>query len=137
VSNGWAKSPSVEAEIAAWFDAKTLEEERSAAQRLNEVECAPLGWYLRYFAWTKDLAGVTQGPLPFFWGSARQFERRCAGPALPAWTGECLFAALRDILHTLNRQVTLGARVYQSLCLSLALGGRILSQRRRSLVAVG
>jgi peptide/nickel transport system substrate-binding protein len=55
VSNGWAKSPSVEAEIAAWFDAKTLEEERSAAQRLNEaalseVVCTPLGWYLRYFA---------------------------------------------------------------------------------------
>jgi len=76
VSNDWAKSPSVEAEIAAWFDAKTLEEERSAAQRLNEaalneVVCAPLGWYLRYFAWTKDLAGVTQGPLPFFWGVSK------------------------------------------------------------------
>ena len=76
MSNGWAKSPSLEAEIAAWFDAKTLEEERSAAQRLNEaalseVVCAPLGWYLRYFAWTKDLAGVTQGPLPFFWGGSK------------------------------------------------------------------
>jgi peptide/nickel transport system substrate-binding protein len=71
--NGWAKSPSVEAEIAAWFDANTLEDERSAGRRLNdaalnEVVCAPLGWYLRYFAWTKDLTGVTQGPLPFFWG---------------------------------------------------------------------
>jgi len=24
--------------------------------------------YLRHFAWTKDLTGVTRGPLPFFWG---------------------------------------------------------------------
>jgi peptide/nickel transport system substrate-binding protein len=73
VANGWAKSPSVDAKIAAWFDASTLEEERSAARQLNEVAvneavCAPLGWYLRHFAWTKNLAGVTQGPLPFFWG---------------------------------------------------------------------
>ena len=34
---------------------------------LNEVVCAPLGVYLRHFAWTKDLTGVAQGPLPFFW----------------------------------------------------------------------
>ena len=66
----------VEAEIAAWFDANTLEDERSAARRLNEaalneVVCAPLGWYLRYFAWTKELTGVTQGPLPFFWGVSK------------------------------------------------------------------
>ena len=66
----------VEAEIAAWFDANTLEDEKSAARRLNEaalneVVCAPLGWYLRYFAWTKDLTGVTQGPLPFFWGVSK------------------------------------------------------------------
>jgi peptide/nickel transport system substrate-binding protein len=76
VVNGWAKSPSVEAEIAAWFDATTLEDERSAAWRLNEaalneVPCLPLGCYLNYFAWTKDLTGVTQGPLPFFWGVSK------------------------------------------------------------------
>ena len=29
---------------------------------------APLGLYLRHFAWSKDLSGVAQGPLPFFWG---------------------------------------------------------------------
>jgi peptide/nickel transport system substrate-binding protein len=38
---------------------------------LDEVLCAPLGWYLRHFAWRKDLAGVTQGPLPFFWGVSK------------------------------------------------------------------
>jgi len=74
--DGWAKSASVEAEIAAWFAADTLEDERSAAGRLNEVAlsevmCAPLGWYLRYYAWTKELAGVAQGPLPFFWGVSK------------------------------------------------------------------
>ncbi|SHN81656.1 ABC transporter substrate-binding protein [Bradyrhizobium erythrophlei] len=74
--DGWAKSPKVEAEIANWFAADNLEDERSAAGRineaaLNEVMCAPLGWYLRYYAWTKELAGVTQGPLPFFWGVSK------------------------------------------------------------------
>jgi peptide/nickel transport system substrate-binding protein len=76
LANGWAKSASVEAEITAWFGANTLEDEKSAARRLNEaalneVVCAPLGWYLRYFAWTKELTGVTQGPLPFFWGVSK------------------------------------------------------------------
>jgi peptide/nickel transport system substrate-binding protein len=76
VANGWAKSPEVAAEVAAWFDAKTFEDERSAAGRLNkvalnEVVCAPLGVYLRHFAWTKDLSGVAQGPLPFFWGVSK------------------------------------------------------------------
>ena len=74
--NGWAKSPAVEAEIAAWFDATTLEEEKSAARRLNKaaldyVVYAPLGWYLRHYAWRKSLTGVTQGPLPFFWGVSK------------------------------------------------------------------
>jgi peptide/nickel transport system substrate-binding protein len=77
VVDGWAKSAAVEAEIAAWFAADRLEDEKSAAGRLNEaalneVMCAPLGWYLRYYAWTKELVGVTQGPLPFFWGVSKK-----------------------------------------------------------------
>jgi peptide/nickel transport system substrate-binding protein len=77
VANGWTKSPEIEAGVAAWFEAKELEGERSAARRLNEVAlnevlCAPLGSYLRHFAWTKDLTGVTQGPLPFFWGVSKK-----------------------------------------------------------------
>ena len=76
VVDGWAKSPTVEAEIANWFAADTLDDEKAAAGRLNEaalneVMCAPLGWYLRHYAWTKELAGVTQGPLPFFWGVSK------------------------------------------------------------------
>jgi peptide/nickel transport system substrate-binding protein len=74
--NGWANSPPVEAEVAAWFDAKTLEEEKAVARRLNkaaldDVVYAPLGFYLRYFAWRKNITGVTQGPLPFFWGVSK------------------------------------------------------------------
>jgi peptide/nickel transport system substrate-binding protein len=74
--NGWAKSPAVETEIAAWFDATTLDQEKAVAGRLNkafldDVVYAPLGWYLRYYAWRKSLAGVTQGPLPFFWGVSK------------------------------------------------------------------
>jgi peptide/nickel transport system substrate-binding protein len=76
VTNGWAKSAAVEAAIAAWFAADTPEGETTAARRLNkaaldEVLCAPLGWYLRHFAWRTDLTGVTQGPLPFFWGVSK------------------------------------------------------------------
>jgi peptide/nickel transport system substrate-binding protein len=74
--NGWPKSPAVEAEIGAWFDATTLEAEKAAAARFNKagfdyVVYAPVGWYLRYYAWRKSLTGVTQGPLPFFWGVSK------------------------------------------------------------------
>jgi peptide/nickel transport system substrate-binding protein len=74
--NGWANSRAVETEIAAWFDATTPDGEKAAAGRLNkafldDVVYAPLGWYLRHYAWRKSLAGVTQGPLPFFWGVSK------------------------------------------------------------------
>jgi len=73
---GWPNSPAVESEIGAWFDATTAEEERAATRRFNkaaldEVVYAPLGWYLRYYAWRRNLAGVTQGPLPLFWGVSK------------------------------------------------------------------
>jgi peptide/nickel transport system substrate-binding protein len=73
---GWANSQEVEAEIAAWFDATTLEQEKAAARRLNKaaldhVVYAPLGWYLRHHAWRKSLTGITPGPLPFFWGVSK------------------------------------------------------------------
>jgi peptide/nickel transport system substrate-binding protein len=71
--SGWPNSPPVEAEVAAWFDATTPNEEKAAARRLNKaaldhVVNAPLGFYLRYYAWRKNVTGVSQGPLPFFWG---------------------------------------------------------------------
>ena len=74
--SGWPKSPAVEAEIAAWFDATALEDEKAIARRLNRaffdyVVYAPIGWYLRHYAWRKSLTGVTQGPMPFFWGVSK------------------------------------------------------------------
>lgn len=74
--NGWANSPAVETEIAAWFDAKTLDEERATMRRFNQAALehalfAPLGWYLRHYAWRRNLTGITQGPLPLFWGVSK------------------------------------------------------------------
>jgi len=74
--NGSANSPEVEAGIGAWLDASSAEEEKAAARRVNKaafdyVVYAPLGWYLRHYAWRKSLAGITQGPLPFFWGVSK------------------------------------------------------------------
>ena len=75
-SFGWPTSPQVEAEVAAWFDAKTLEEEKGAARRLNKaaldhVVYAPLGFFLQYHAWRKNVTGIVKGPMPFFWGVSK------------------------------------------------------------------
>jgi peptide/nickel transport system substrate-binding protein len=35
--NGWPKIPQVEAEPAAWFEAQTLDEEKTIARRLNKA----------------------------------------------------------------------------------------------------
>jgi peptide/nickel transport system substrate-binding protein len=74
--NGWPSSPPVEAEVAAWFEAKTLDEERAVARQLNtaaldHVVYAPLGFYLRHYAWRKNVTGLSQGPAPFFWGVSK------------------------------------------------------------------
>ena len=73
---GWPNSPQVEAEVAAWFDAKSLEDEKVAARRLNKaaldhVVYAPLGFFLQYQAWRKNVTGIVKGPLPFFWGVSK------------------------------------------------------------------
>ena len=71
-SSGWPTAPEVEAEIAAWYRARTFEEEKSIARRLNKVALdnvvyAPVGFYLRYQAWRRNVSGVGQGPMPLFW----------------------------------------------------------------------
>jgi peptide/nickel transport system substrate-binding protein len=70
---GWPNSPRVEAEVMAWFDAKTLDEEKVVARRINkaaldDVVQIPLGFWLSHQAWRKNVTGIVQGPLPFFWG---------------------------------------------------------------------
>ena len=73
---GWPDVPEVEAQITAWYDAKTLDEEKAAIRRLNKaaldnVVYAPTGFFLQYQAWRKNVSGVVKGPLPFFWGVAK------------------------------------------------------------------
>jgi peptide/nickel transport system substrate-binding protein len=73
VSNGWANNPQIEAEIAAWYDATSLDEEKTIARRLNRlafdyVVYAPLGALMRHYAWRKSVSGIVQAPLPLFWG---------------------------------------------------------------------
>ena len=73
---GWPNIPEVEAEVAAWYDAKTFDEEKSIVRRLNKaaldhVVYAPLGFFLRYNAWRNNVSGVVQGPLPFLWGVSK------------------------------------------------------------------
>src|SRR5438132_13984589 len=73
---GWPKSDAVEAEVAAWFAAKGLEEEQAAVRRLNKaafdhVVYAPTGFFLTYQAWRKNLSGIAAGPIPSFWGVSK------------------------------------------------------------------
>jgi peptide/nickel transport system substrate-binding protein len=73
---GWPDAPEVEAQVAAWYEAKTLEEEKAAIRRLNKaaleaVVYAPTGFFLTYQAWRKNVSGVIKGPLPFFWGVSK------------------------------------------------------------------
>jgi peptide/nickel transport system substrate-binding protein len=44
VANGWAHNPQIEAEIAAWYDATSLDEEKTTVRRLKRlaVNYAPL-----------------------------------------------------------------------------------------------
>ena len=65
-----------EVELASWFAATNLEEEKAAARRLNKAGLdhalfAPLGVCMRHYAWRKSLTGITQGPLPLFWGVSK------------------------------------------------------------------
>jgi peptide/nickel transport system substrate-binding protein len=73
---GWPNSPQVEAEIAAWFDAKMLDEEKRVARRINkaaldDVVEIPLGFWLSHQAWRKNVTGIVRGPLRFFWGVSK------------------------------------------------------------------
>jgi peptide/nickel transport system substrate-binding protein len=72
-SNGWANNPQIEAEIAAWYNATSLDEEKTIVRRLNRlavdhVVFAPLGVLMRHYAGRKNVSGIVQAPLPLFWG---------------------------------------------------------------------
>jgi peptide/nickel transport system substrate-binding protein len=64
--NGWAHNPEIEAEITAWYDATSVDEEKTIVRRLNRLAVdhvlyAPLGVLLRHRAWRKQ-----DGVAPFF-----------------------------------------------------------------------
>jgi peptide/nickel transport system substrate-binding protein len=73
---GWPSNREVEAQVAAWFDAETFEEERAAVRRLNKaaldhVVYVPLGFFLMNQAWRRNVTAIIKGPLPFFWGVSK------------------------------------------------------------------
>lgn len=73
---GWPNAPKVEADIVEWFDAKNLDEEKTAMKKLNRdaldyAVYAPTGFFLSYQAWRKNVSGVVKGPLPFIWGVSK------------------------------------------------------------------
>jgi peptide/nickel transport system substrate-binding protein len=75
-ANGFANNPQIEAEIAAWYDATSLDEEKTIARRLNRLAVdhvlyAPLGVMLRHYAWRKNVGAIVQAPLPLFWGVSK------------------------------------------------------------------
>jgi peptide/nickel transport system substrate-binding protein len=75
--NGWAKSPVIEAEVSAWFDATNPDDEKAIVGRINRAATedgvyAPLGIYLSKYAFQRSLTGVSSGPMPVFWNVARK-----------------------------------------------------------------
>jgi peptide/nickel transport system substrate-binding protein len=73
---GWPNNPQIEMEVDAWFNAKSFDDERALAARINEaaleyVVHAPLGFWLSHQAWRKSVTGIVKGPLPFFWNVSK------------------------------------------------------------------
>ena len=73
---GWPNIPQIEAEVAAWYEAKTLDEEKVVVRRLNKAAFdnaiyAPLGLYLQQQAWRTNVKGVARGRFPCFGASAK------------------------------------------------------------------
>ena len=74
---GWPNIPAVETEVSKWFDAKSLDEEKTIVGRLNAaaidgVVYAPTGFFKGYQAWRKNLTGVVSGPVPLFWDVSKK-----------------------------------------------------------------
>jgi peptide/nickel transport system substrate-binding protein len=76
VANGFANNRQIEAEIAAWYNATSLDEEKTIARRINRLAVdhvlyAPLGVRLLHNACRKNVSGIVQAPLPLFWGVSK------------------------------------------------------------------
>jgi hypothetical protein len=76
---GWPNIPQVEAEIAAWYEAKTIDEEKTIARRLNKAALdnaiyAPSGFSCRIKLGARTSPVSGKGRFRSSGGSARPFE---------------------------------------------------------------
>lgn len=72
---GWPTSEKIESLRNAWFDARTLEEQKKLAEQLQlqafeDVPYIPLGQSIPPTAYRRDITGVLDGH-PFFWNVRR------------------------------------------------------------------
>jgi peptide/nickel transport system substrate-binding protein len=72
---GWPTSEKIESLRNAWFDARTLEEQKRLAEQLQlqafeDVPYIPLGQSIPPTAYRRDITGVLDGH-PFFWNVRR------------------------------------------------------------------
>ncbi len=70
---GCPDNAEVEKWISPWYDAKTIDEEKTIIANANKaamehVVYIPTGFYYGYQAWRSNLEGIVNGPLPWFWG---------------------------------------------------------------------
>ncbi|WP_291297951.1 ABC transporter substrate-binding protein [Elioraea sp.] len=70
---GWPEDATIEGEVAAWFAADDVAEQKAAVARLNAASMAfmtwvPNGLFMSYQAWRRNVAGIGKGPMPVFWG---------------------------------------------------------------------
>lgn len=47
------------------------EEARREQDSGHRVVYAPLGFFMLYQAWRKNVTGIVPGPMPFFWGVSK------------------------------------------------------------------
>ena len=70
---GWPDVPKLEELRMAYATAATLEEQQSLSAEIQQVAYeegvyAPIGQYFIPSAWSASLEGVSEGPVPYFWG---------------------------------------------------------------------
>lgn len=70
---GWPDNPAIEKELTAWYDSKSMDEEKAIMARVNKLAMEhvlyiPTGFYYHFQAWRSNVSGIANGPLPWFWG---------------------------------------------------------------------
>lgn len=73
---GWPSDPAIETGRDKWFAARSAAEEKAACEEINRAAMISqpfgiTGFYKSYQAWRSNIAGITSGPLPWFWGVSK------------------------------------------------------------------